>query len=149
MSRLSISEVAREARLRPSAIRYYEKLGILPAPERVSGRRCYDRTVLYRLALVQQAREAGFNLDEIRALFFGFERRTPAGTRWRGLADRKLKELDALEGQIRSMRVLLETMKANCHCKTLEVCGKAIFEKGVSRVEGPAARPTLPKPRQS
>src|SRR5215471_12584540 len=95
MSRLSISDVARQVRLRPSAIRYYEKLGILPMAERVSGRRCYDRTVLYRLAVIQGARQAGFALDEIRALFFGFREATRADARWRKLADRKLVELNA------------------------------------------------------
>jgi MerR family transcriptional regulator, redox-sensitive transcriptional activator SoxR len=73
MSQLTISEVARQVGLKPSAIRYYEELGILPSPERISGQRRYDRTVLYRLAIVQRARQAGFALDEIRALFFGFQ----------------------------------------------------------------------------
>ena len=131
---LSISEVARQIRLRPSAIRYYEKLGILPKPERISGRRRYDGTVLYRLAVIQRAREAGFALNEIRALFFGFAEGTWAGARWRRLADRKLAELESLAGQIRSMRRLLNRMKANCNCKTLDSCGKAILEKGVSKV---------------
>ena len=48
MSRLSISDVAREMRMKPSAIRYYEKLGLLPKAERISGKRRYDGTVLYR-----------------------------------------------------------------------------------------------------
>ena len=132
-------------RLRPSAIRYYEKLGILPTPERVNGRRRYDKTVLYRLAVIQLARQAGFGLDEIRALFFGFPEGTRAETRWRRLADRKLAELDTLTGQIRSMGVLLKRMKAKCHCNTLEACGKAIFESGISRVERPALH-VIPKP---
>jgi len=73
MSRLSIADVAHQARLKPSAIRYYEKLRLLPAPERISGQRRYDKTVLYRLAVIQQARQAGFRLDEIQLLFFGFQ----------------------------------------------------------------------------
>ena len=140
MSWLRISEVARQTRLRPSAIRYYEQLGILPQPERISGKRRYDRTVLYRLAVIQQAREAGFALQEIRALFFGFQEGTRAEARWRRLADRKLTELKALADQIKWMRTLLKRMKANCHCKTLEVCGKAIFENGISRAERPSFR---------
>ena len=75
MSRLTISEVARQVGLKSSAIRYYEQLGILPPAERVSGQRRYDRTVLYRLAVVQRARQAGFSLDEIRTLCC----RAPAG----------------------------------------------------------------------
>jgi MerR family redox-sensitive transcriptional activator SoxR len=140
MSWLRISEVARQMRLRPSAIRYYEQLGILPKPERISGKRRYDRTVLYRLAVIQQAREAGFALQEIRTLFFGFQEGTRAEARWRRLAHRKLAELDQLARHIRRMSTLLKRLNANCHCKTLEACGKAILENRVSRVEGPSFR---------
>lgn len=140
MSQLTISEVAGQVGLKPSAIRYYEKLGILPSPERISGQRRYDRTVLYRLAIVQRARQAGFALDEIRALFFGFQDGTRAEMRWRKLADRKLAELGALAEQITSMQDLLKRMKARCHCKTLDQCGKAILERGIPKIK----RPPLP-----
>jgi len=135
MSLLTISEVARQVGLKASAIRYYEQLGILPPADRISGQRRYDRTVLYRLAVIQRARQSGFSLDEIRTLFFGFREGTRAAERWRKLADNKLAELHALAEQIASMQGLLTRMKANCHCKTLEMCGKAIFEKGISPVE--------------
>jgi MerR family transcriptional regulator, redox-sensitive transcriptional activator SoxR len=138
VSELTISEVAREVGLKSSAIRYYEQLGILPAADRVSGQRRYDRTVLYRLAVVQRARQAGFTLDEIRSLFFGFQEGTRAQVRWRKLANNKLTELKAVADQINSMQALLQRMKAKCHCKTLEICGKAIFESGVSPVPRPS-----------
>ena len=140
VSQLTISEVARQVGLKPSAIRYYEHLGILPRADRVSGQRRYDRTVLYRLAVVQRARQAGFTLDEIKALFFGFAEGTRADARWRRLADRKLTELNALAEQIATMQAMLERLKANCRCKTLEMCGKTILEKGLSDVR----RPPLP-----
>lgn len=145
MSHLSISEVARQVGLRPSAIRYYEQMGILPPPERASGQRRYDKTVLYRLAVIQRARQAGFALDEIRALFFGFQEGTRADARWRKLADRKLAELNAIAQQIATMQRLLRRLKAKCHCKTLEMCGKGIFQSGVSTVK----RPPLPVNPQS
>ena len=135
MSQLTISQIARQVGLKSSAIRYYEKMGILPPAERISGQRRYDKTVLYRLAVVQRARQAGFALHEIRTLFFGFQNDTRAEARWRKLADRKLAELNAVADQIGSMQSLLKRMKAKCHCKTLEVCGKAIFERGITRVE--------------
>ena len=137
MSQLTISEVARRVGLTPSAIRYYERLGILPRAERVSGQRRYDTRVLYRLAVVQRARQAGFTLDEIKALFGGFAEGTPADSRWRRLADRKLTELNALAKRIAAMQALLERLRVNCHCKTFEVCGKAILEKGLSNVQPP------------
>src|SRR5262252_9266242 len=135
MSQLAISEVARQVGLRSSAIRYYERMGILPPAARISGQRRYDRTVLYRLAVVQRARQAGFALDDIRTLFFGFRDKTRAEARWRNLADRKIAELSVIATQIRSMQLLLKRMKAKCHCKTLEICGKAILERGISKVQ--------------
>src|SRR5215467_1114248 len=111
MSRLAISEVARQVGLRSSAIRYYERMGILPPAARISGQRRYDRTVLYRLAVVQRARQAGFTLDEIRTLFFGFKDGTRAQARWRKLADRKLAELSAIAVQIKTMASLLKRVK--------------------------------------
>src|SRR5215467_11888070 len=140
MSKLTISQVARQVGLKPSAIRYYEQKGILPPADRISGQRRYDKSVLYRLAVVHRARQAGFALDEIKALFFGFAEGTRAEARWRQLADRKLAELNVLAEEIATMQALLNRLKAKCHCKTLEICGKAIFEKGLSAVQ----RPPLP-----
>src|SRR5947209_7888413 len=127
MPQLRISEVARHAGLRPSAIRYYERIGILSPADRVSGQRRYDRTVLYRLAVVQRAREIGFSLEEIRELFFGFRNPTPASRRWQSLSTRKLAELDAMMKRIRTIKGLIGRIKERCHCETLEQCGKGIF----------------------
>jgi MerR family redox-sensitive transcriptional activator SoxR len=77
----TISEVANQIGLRPSAIRYYEQIGILPPAHRVSGQRRYDVTVLHRLTLIQKARQTGFSLEEIKELFFGFRARTPPSIR--------------------------------------------------------------------
>ena len=54
--------------MRTSLIRYYERIGLLPAAERVSGQRRYDDTVLRRLAVIDVAQRAGLSLDEIREL---------------------------------------------------------------------------------
>ena len=72
MAQLSISQVARQASIRPSAIRYYERVGLLPQPQRRGGQRRYDHDVLPRLIIIQRARQLGFTLSEIRQLFFGF-----------------------------------------------------------------------------
>ncbi len=66
MAQLTISEVARTFGLRPSAIRYYEQVGILPEALRTSGQRRYDGSVLRRLAVIQRAQQTGFTLDEIK-----------------------------------------------------------------------------------
>ena len=127
MAGLTISEVARQVGLRPSAIRYYEQIGLLPPATRSSGQRRYDSTVLYRLAIVQRARQLGFSLEEIRQLFFGFRNVTRASERWQKLSQRKLAELDALMADIKTIRRLLRKMVHRCHCDTLEQCGRGIF----------------------
>ena len=124
----SISDVAKQIGLRPSAIRYYEQIGILPPPQRVSGQRRYDVTVLHRLVLIQRARQTGFTLDEIRQLFFGFRDGTPPSVRWQRLKSRKIVELDAMLEHIQTMRDLLE-QQGKCRCEALEECGKKIFER--------------------
>jgi MerR family redox-sensitive transcriptional activator SoxR len=128
MSEFTISEVARRVGMRPSAIRYYESLGILPPALRKSGRRRYDRTILYRLTVIQRARQTGFTLDEIRELFFGFRRDTPASERWKKMSKQKLAELDAAMEKIQFMRDLLQRAE-NCHCDALNECGKKMIER--------------------
>ena len=125
---LSISEVARQIGLRPSAIRYYEQVGILPPAHRASGQRRYDISALHRLTVIQMARQTGFTLGEIKELFFGFRAGTPPSVRWQKLRDRKILELDALLQHIQSMRVLV-SQQGNCRCAALEECGRKMFEK--------------------
>lgn len=54
--------------MRASLVRYYERIGLLPPPERVSGQRCYDEMVLRRLAVIAVAQRAGLSLQEIGGL---------------------------------------------------------------------------------
>ncbi len=129
MRGLSISRVAREIGIRASAIRYYERIGILPAASRTSGQRRYDEAVLHRLALIQRARQTGFTLDEVRQLFFGFREGTAASKRWRKMSERKVVELELQVEQIQSMRQILRRMMQRCHCDTLDECGRALFNK--------------------
>lgn len=134
MPQLTISEVAQQVGLQASAIRYYEQIGLLPPAQRMSGQRRYDTTALYRLAIIQRARQLGFTLDEIRHLFFGFRKVTRASERWQALSRRKLAELDGLMGGIKTVRRLLKKMMQNCQCDTLDQCGKSIFRSGCAKV---------------
>lgn len=131
MPQWTISEVARQIGMQPSAIRYYERIGVLVPAQRVGGQRRYDTTVLHRLAVVQRARQTGFTLEEIRELFFGFRDAAPASQRWQKLSRRKLAELEELMGQIKTMQQLLRKMMDCCRCETLDQCGRGIFGKGL------------------
>jgi DNA-binding transcriptional MerR regulator len=83
--------------------------------------------VLYRLAVIRRAQEAGLTLDEIRQLFFGFASETPVSARWNKIAQRKMAELDAKLKQIQSMRKLLKKLQSCCRCETVERCGAAML----------------------
>jgi MerR family transcriptional regulator, redox-sensitive transcriptional activator SoxR len=121
MDELAIGEVARRAGIRTSALRYYERVGLLPAPKRVSGRRRYDESTVQMLRLIQLAQGAGFTVAEIQTLLHGFAPETPPAARWQPLARKKMQELDALIHRAQQMKRVLET-GLNCGCLRLEDC---------------------------
>jgi len=123
MDTMSIGEVATRASVAPSAIRYYESLGLIPTAARSGGKRRYDETILNWLALVALAREAGFTIAETRQLVAGFEPHARPATRWQALATRKLEELDAQVARATRMRELLKCA-LECDCLCLEDCGR-------------------------
>jgi len=131
MPKLSISEVARTVGIRPSAIRYYEQIGLLPPVQRIRGQRRYDPATVSLLVVIHQARQNGFTLDEIRELFFGFDRRTGPAARWQSLSQRKLAELDASIEQIRNVQRRLAQLRDGCRCQTLEECGEGLITRQV------------------
>lgn len=118
---MTIGEVARETGVAPSAIRYYERRGLLEAPERVGGKRRYDTDAVEALMAIRVAKEAGFSLDEIERLFRGFDPEATPSARWRELAGGKLAELDRRAAEIEQMRALL-SRGLECGCITLEDC---------------------------
>ena len=121
MSQMTIGEVAQRAKLRPSAIRYYESLGLLPEPERISGRRRYDASVLSTLRFIQMAQQIGFSLPEIRALLYSFPTGTPPGERWQLFAQQKIAETEAIIQEAIERKTKLERT-LNCDCYSLERC---------------------------
>jgi MerR family redox-sensitive transcriptional activator SoxR len=122
---MTIGELAIRSGLRPSALRYYERLGLMPAPLRHNGRRRYGPDALYRLEVVRCARACGFTLAEIRQLVRGFD--TPESPRWRTLAESKIKELEQQIERARRMMHVLRRIK-RCACGTIEECGRRLGE---------------------
>jgi MerR family redox-sensitive transcriptional activator SoxR len=117
---LQIGEIARLAGLRPSTLRYYERLGLLPEPERVNGRRRYDPDVLDLLAAIEVSKRAGFSLAEIAALF-SFAPSVSPSERWQRLAQGKLEEIEALIARAEAMREVLRR-GLECGCLRLQDC---------------------------
>jgi MerR family redox-sensitive transcriptional activator SoxR len=115
---LTIGQLAKEAGLNASAIRYYERNGLLPQPERRSGQRRYEREdTLRRLQVIDIAQRAGFSLDEIKRLD------DPGDLR--ALAERKLPDVEALIARAQAMRDWL-VLARECECSSLELC--ALFD---------------------
>jgi MerR family transcriptional regulator, redox-sensitive transcriptional activator SoxR len=121
MASLTIGEVAARAGVNTSHIRYYERVGVLPRPERVGGQRRYEEDVLDRLAIVDVAQRAGLTLDEVRHLTGPDNRGGPAGDRIRELAERKLPEIDTLIARAQAVKAWLELART-CDCRTVDVC---------------------------
>ena len=123
---MRIGELARQADIRVSTIRYYERRGILaPGGRGIRGQRRYDTAALDRLAFVRLAQAGGLTLTEIRGLLHGFPAATAAPSRWRSVRDGKLAALDA---RIRALRAARRHLRAtvSCHCADLDECGRRV-----------------------
>jgi DNA-binding transcriptional MerR regulator len=118
---LSIGEVASKAGVNVSAIRFYERQGLLPEPERAGGQRRYTDAVVQRLGIIDAAKQAGFSLDEVAVLLTSTDRGAPAHEQLRALAGRKLPEVDALIERAQAMRGWL-IAASECKCDALDVC---------------------------
>jgi MerR family redox-sensitive transcriptional activator SoxR len=122
---LTIGKLAERFGLNTSAIRYYERVGVLPEPARESGQRRYGPDAVRRLEVLEVSKRAGFSLDETRVLLRGAEAGTPAFEALRDLAARKLPEVEALITRAHEMRAWLLSA-TDCSCASLDVC--ALFE---------------------
>lgn len=142
---LTIGEVGTRAGLRPSAIRYYEKLGLLPRATRVGGKRRYDASVFEWLSLIALAREAGFTMAEVKRLVKGFTPGTAPAARWRELATRKLDEIDVMMQRAERMRAVLR-VALDCGCFRLEDCS-TLLDAGALDGRSPCVLPTGARPR--
>lgn len=122
---LTIGELASRTGVATSALRYWEELGLLPAPARVSGQRRYPPSAVELVGLVLLLRGVGFTLREVKAFVAA---RSP-GDGWRELYQRKLTELDQRIAQAQVARTAIAHGLACPHKDILE-CSK--FTGGVA-----------------
>jgi MerR family transcriptional regulator, redox-sensitive transcriptional activator SoxR len=118
---LSIGEVAAQAGVSVSALRYYERIGLLPAAERERGRRRFPAATVRRLGVVATAKRAGLSLAEIRSLLDAVEAGAPLGDSLQGLAERRLPEAEAQVERATWQRDWLAAASA-CGCASLDDC---------------------------
>jgi MerR family transcriptional regulator, redox-sensitive transcriptional activator SoxR len=128
---LTIGEVAAAVGLKTSAVRYYERVGVLPEPERASGQRRYRAETIGRLRTIRAAQQAGFALAEIARLLRGAEDGR-AAEELRVLAERRLPDVETLIERAEAMKRWLE-LAAECRCSTLDVCALFADQNVASR----------------
>ncbi len=146
--RLSIGEVAARAGFAPSALRYYEREGLIGA-ERTAGRqRLFGRAVLRRLAFIRAAQNVGLSLDEIRAALATLPQgRTPTKADWAALSGSWTTRLDEQIAGLQALRDGLTTC-IGCGCLSLRRC--ALSNPGdTAAATGPGARYLPPALRRT
>lgn len=110
MSELSISELRARTGLTGSALRFYERKGLLTATGRVGGKRVYDESAVEQVALIDLLKRADFTLAEIADLVGTTGRTDP---NWRAVAEAKLRRLDDRVEQLQQARKALHhTLRA-------------------------------------
>jgi DNA-binding transcriptional MerR regulator len=117
---LGIGELGRRTGLATSALRYYERVGLLVPDGRANGRRYYGPTSAERIALIRLCQDAGFTLAEVRAFVAAGSRRHPS---WMRLMEAKLLELEACIARAKRAKTLIEHGLA-CRHRELSTCPK-------------------------
>lgn len=128
MANLTIGQVGKKAGLATSAIRYYEREGLIPKAPKEGGRRIYGPKILDRLAVIDVAKKAGMTIRETKQLLGGLAGRRPASQTWQRLTQGKLDEIDTRIENLEQMKHVLEVLMS-CDCPTLDDCGRALRER--------------------
>jgi MerR family redox-sensitive transcriptional activator SoxR len=119
---LTIGELAARSGVAPSALRYYERLGLIRARRTTGNQRRYDRSTLRRVSFVRIAQQVGISLEEIRAALASLpESRTPTradwarlSIRWRGRLQERIDLLERLRDRLGGC--------IGCGCLSLQRC---------------------------
>lgn len=137
MRNVAIGEAARVSGVKVPTIRYYEQIGILPAPERTdSQRRLYDPTDLRRLAFIRHARELGFDLEAIRTLLSLQDDPDRSCGAADEIARARLAEVEQRIANLMSLKTELERMLAMCaegraaDCRVIETLADPTHQHG-------------------
>lgn len=123
MRDVPIGEAARQSGVKVPTIRYYEEIGLLPAPPRSEGnRRLYDPADLRRLSFIRHARELGFEIDAIRTLLELQDNPDQSCATADAIAKARLIEVDQRIASLTALRTELERMVSECACGHVADC---------------------------
>ncbi|MGB9112722.1 MAG: redox-sensitive transcriptional activator SoxR [Acidimicrobiales bacterium] len=119
---LSIGDVAHRAGISASALRYYEREGLIEAARSDGGQRRYRREVLRRVAFIRAAQNVGLSLEEIKGALASLPNsRTPTAGDWGRLSASWRPRLDAKIGELERLRDRLDSC-IGCGCLSLSAC---------------------------
>ena len=120
---LTVSEVAERSGFAASALRYYEREGLIEASRTSGGQRRYARSVLRRLAFIRAAGNVGLTLDEIRGELANLPaNRTPTKSDWHRISAHWRTRLDEQVAALEALRDKLDSC-IGCGCLSLKQCG--------------------------
>ncbi len=141
---LTVGEVAHRSGFAPSALRFYEREGLLHATRTSGGQRRYQRNVLRRLAFIRAAQNVGLTLDEIASALATLpEARTPTKEDWSRLSRGWRHRLDEQIAALSKLRDGLESC-IGCGCLSLRRC--AISNPGDQAAAAGSGAMFLPRP---
>ena len=125
---LSIGALSRETGCKVQTIRYYEQIGLMPAPDRTEGnQRRYDQSHLDRLSFIRHSRDLGFPLEAIRELLSLTDSPEKSCDAADGIAKAQLIEVERRIARLESLKAELERMVEQCRggsiadCRVIEV----------------------------
>ena len=136
---LTIGEVSERSGVAPSALRFYESLGLIRSVRSPGGHRMYPRHVLRRVAFIRIAQRMGLSLDRVaEALSILPPDRAPTKAQWASLSRSWRRELDERIALLEGLRDDL-TGCIGCGCLSLQTC--KLYNPGdVAATRGPSAR---------
>ena len=141
---MTIGQLAARSGVAPSALRYYERLGLIRAGRTGGNQRRYERAGLRRVSFIRIAQQVGVSLEEIRTALDSLpESRTPSAKDWARLS---ALWRDRLDEKIRLMTKLRDDLSGciGCGCLSLQRC-KLYNPDDALAAEGPGARLMLPR----
>lgn len=120
---LSIGAVARATGIKVETVRWYERVGLLPQPERTAGNyRSYGREHLARLSFIRRARELGFSLDQVRTLLRLADDREQSCAEVDGVAREHLHVVERKIADLEALRRELSGLIASCGQGSISEC---------------------------
>lgn len=136
---MTIGQLADRSGVAPSALRYYERLGLIRAGRTSGNQRRYERAELRRVAFIRIAQQVGVSLDEIREVLDSLpDSRTPTAQDWENVS---VAWRDRLDEKIRLLGKLRDDLTdcIGCGCLSLQRCILSNAEDQLA-AEGPGAR---------